>query len=83
MTPDAESGAERVLLWTGSIGRSVRTGNNYEIAVWIPHPALPMVRLASPSGDFSFPADKNLDDLIGEGRTAFNHTYPKPGPSRC
>ncbi len=53
---DAESATERVLIWTpGSISRSVRTGHNHEITVWIPHPALPMIRPAVTIGGISMP----------------------------
>jgi hypothetical protein len=62
----AESAAERVLIWPpNSIGRSVRTGNNYEIAVWIPHPALPMIRPAFTVGRISMPRHNDLDVHLG------------------
>lgn len=49
----------------GSIGRPVRTGNNYEIAVWIPHPALPMIRSAVSIGGISMPRHDDLDAHLG------------------
>jgi hypothetical protein len=49
----------------GSIGRSVRTGDNYDIAVWIPHPAFPMIRPAVTIGRISMPRHHDLDAHLG------------------
>jgi hypothetical protein len=56
------SGAERVLIGPpSSIRRPVWTGDNYEIAVWIPHPALPMIGTAITIGRISMPRHDHLD----------------------
>lgn len=61
-----ESDAERVLLWTpASIGRSVRTGNDHQIAVRVTHPALPMIRAAFTVGRIPMPWHRELDAHLG------------------
>lgn len=44
-----------------SIGRSVWTGNDYDIAVQVPHPALPVIRPAVTIWRVSVPGHNNLD----------------------
>jgi hypothetical protein len=61
-----ESSAERVLIWTpASIGRSVRAGNDHEIAVGVSHPALPVIRPAVTLGRISMPRYYDLDTHLG------------------
>jgi hypothetical protein len=58
--------AERVLIGMPTpIRRSVWTGDYYEIAIWIPHPALPMIRTAITIGRISMPRQNYLDAHLG------------------
>jgi hypothetical protein len=59
-------GAEWVLARTpGSVSRSVGTGNDHDIAVRIPHPALPVIRPAVTIWRVSMTGYDNLDAHFG------------------
>ena len=49
----------------GSVGRSVETGNDHDIAVRVPHPALPVIRPAVTIRGISMARYDNFDAHFG------------------